>query len=139
MAQFEQFMRATSYKPIPDLAEYDGFLIENVRGTFGASPKIPIFGVTYDDASAYCEWAQLRLPSEHQLAHFFEDSVRRHRKFNWAFPCWTSTSTAPDQFVARDGPYVAAASDWPIERRRLVLHRHHYGWPLPACFRVVEA
>jgi hypothetical protein len=136
---FEEFIGTTNYTPVPDLSEYKGFMVENARGAFGASPKVPMFGVTYDDACAYCEWAHLRLPSGPELLHFFESSVRADREFQWAFPCWSSTLAERDVFVAGCGPYVTEALNSPIDQHRRLLHRKHYGWPEPACFRVVKA
>lgn len=138
IGQFEKFLHATNYIPVPDvIREYPGFVIENTYGQLGRSSHIPAIGVTLDDAVAYCDWAQVRLPTEPELAYFFDYAVRDCRKFDWAFACWTSTSISDDIFAARNGPYVAAALDWPSERHRLELHRHHYEWPTPPSFRVV--
>ncbi len=138
VVQYEQFLKATGYRPVPDIMEHDGYLLENTRGQLGGSPKNPIFSLTYDDSCAYCDWAKLRLPSEEELAHFFRTFVLQQKQVEWAFPCWSSTSKGEDQFVAVHGPCVTATIDAPHEKHRLILHRHHYGWPEPACMRVVK-
>ena len=106
--QFTEFMRETDYMPVPDTKEYDGFLVENFRGNYGPSPKTPLYGVTYDDAFAYCMWAHMRLPSEPELHHFFIPSPAQGKQSKWSGECWTSTSPREDTFVVRNGPILAA-------------------------------
>jgi hypothetical protein len=136
--QFAEFLQATNYSPVPDATEFVGFTIDNARGQLGTHPSTPMIGVTYDDAFAYCNWANARLPTESQLARFFRVAVGRGMSFDWAFACWSSTSKDNDRFVAGNGPYVRAALDDPHERKRLILHRRSYGWPNPPCFRVLK-
>lgn len=138
IGQFVEFMEATAYIPVPDRIEFEGFLVDNFRFSHGKSPKLPLFGVTYDDAVAYCEWARLRLPTEPELHHFFKFCVTQEREFQWSGECWTSTSTAADVFVVRDGPYHVEAFEDSLDRYRKTLHRHHYQLIEAPCFRVAR-
>lgn len=138
LGQFTEFMNQTGYTPVPDKIEYEGYLVSNFQLNHGTSPKLPLFGVTYDDALAYCEWARLRLPSEPELHHFFISCVKQHRRFNWSGECWTTTSTSPDVFIVRNGPYHVSSSNQPLERYRKELHRHHYQCLEAPCFRVAR-
>jgi len=54
-AQYREFCRATGYLSPP----------EEEWGFWGRQPDDhPVIGVTWDDAQAYCKWANARLPSE---------------------------------------------------------------------------
>jgi len=129
LGQFEEFLRSTGYEPVPDC------LIGTFKINYGPSPKHPLFGVTHDDATAFCEWAKLRLPSDPELKHFFHVACRNKKPFKYSGECWTSTTTAEDKFVAWNGPYH---EDWlgePDRKYRKLLHRHQDDSP---CFRVVR-
>ena len=139
LGQFREFLDATLYTPVPDQIEDNpGYLIDHFTLNFGPSPRQVLFGVTNDDAVAYCEWAGLRLPTEVELARFFEWAVRDRRKFDWGGECWTSTTTEKDKFVSRNGPYHPEALEWPEARHRTLLHRHQYQFLEAPCFRVVK-
>jgi hypothetical protein len=137
--QFEEFLAATGYEPVPDRIErIPNFLIDHFKLNFGPSPKHPLFGVTHDDAVAFCNWAKLRLPSEAELKSFFHCACLKHQRFRFTGECWTSTGTAKDKFVAWNGPYQETGIKEPEVTYRKELHRHQYQ-PLEApCFRVVR-
>jgi Sulfatase-modifying factor enzyme 1 len=139
LGQFNEFTKLVGYTPVPDLLEYPGYLIRNFQANYGNSQKLPLFGLTYDDAAAYCEWAGLRLPFEPELHHFFASLARQRRKFNWSGDCWTASSPAPDQFVVRNGPYDVNSLTEPLQHFRKELHRHHYEYPEAPCFRVARS
>ena len=140
VGQFEEFLKATCHVPLADRLENDlGYLLGNFRLNFGKSPKIPLFGVTYDDAIAYCEWAGLRLPTEPELDLFFVTMCTLERKFDWSGECWSSTSDGGDRFVVRDGPYRKESLSDPVERYRKSLHRHQYQMLQAPCFRVARS
>lgn len=130
VVQFEEFLEATGYRPVPDAKEYDGYLLEYTRGQLGSNPKTPIFSLTHDDACAYCDWSNHRLPSEEELAHFFNTALRMGKHFDWYFFCWSSTPAGIDEFVAVRGAEP---------QNRKAFHRDECGWPDPACLRVAKA
>lgn len=139
LGQFEEFINATGYRPIPDnLEDQEGFLLDHFKLNFGPSPKHPLYGVTHDDAMAFCEWSKLRLPTDHELKHFHHSACHKRRKFPYSGECWTSTSPVKDLYVAWDGPYrVEALSDSDQQYRKL-LNRHQYEFLEAPCFRVVK-
>jgi hypothetical protein len=138
LGQFTQFLDATGYTPVPDKLEYADYLISHFQLNHGKSPKLPLFGVTHDDAVAFCEWAGLRLPSEPELQHFFVSMIQEGRQFKWSGACWTSTAPAPDTFIVRDGPYRAESLREPLDSYRKTLHRQHYQYLEAPCFRVAR-
>jgi hypothetical protein len=140
IGQFEEFMQATGHVPMADrLENQPGYLLVNFRLNFGKSPKIPLFGVTYDDAVAYCEWAGLRLPTEPELDLFFVTMCALERKFGWTGECWSSTSDGEDHFLIRHGPYRKESLSDPAERYRKRFHRHQYEMLEAPCFRVARS
>lgn len=140
IGQFVQFMDETDYTPMSDRIEnHPGYLVDHFRLNFGNSPKLPLFGVTFDDASAYCDWAGVRLPSEPELHHFFVSMVQQGRTFRWSGECWSTTTYGDDMFVVRDGPYREGALGNPFDHYRKVLHRHHYQFLEAPCFRVARS
>jgi hypothetical protein len=140
LGQFEEFMRETGYRPVQDQIERDGALVGWLRINFGPSPKIPVIGVTYGDAVAFCDWASLRLPSEAELYAFFLSTAREDHQFEWSGECWT-TDVAPDGTVlACEGPYTASLRKTPqeLENRREYLAADHYDYPWIG-FRVAKS
>ena len=125
--QFVGFLDATSYTPVPDLLNAaPGSTIRDFQFTFGKSPKIPLRGVTHDDAIAFADWAGYRLPTDEELRLFFDTAmVRMKKEINWSGYTWTSTPAGQDQFVVRDGPYQSLPNP-EHDPHRISLHRHHY-------------
>src|SRR5690606_4668742 len=139
VGQFQEFLSATGYVPIPDrLEETPGYLIDHFQLNFGPSPKHVLFGVTYDDAAAFCEWANYRLPSDPELKQFFHTACLRGKRFNDSGECWTSTSTTSGKFVTWNGPYRKESLDDPDRNYRKPLPRHQYEFLEAPCFRVVK-
>jgi hypothetical protein len=139
VGQFQEFLEATGYTPMPDLIEETpGYLIDHFQLNFGSSPKQVLFGVTYDDAAAFCEWANNRLPTDPELKHFFQTACLQGRKFRYSGECWTSTSSRNGQFVAWDGPYRKETLDAPDRQFRKLLPRNQYEFLEAPCFRVVK-
>ncbi len=83
VAQFEQFVKATKYKTTAEeqgsawnLAEKDGkWQYVEIKGAYWAAPRgassdvkqkanHPVTCVSWPDAQAFCNWAEVRLPSE---------------------------------------------------------------------------
>lgn len=139
LGQFEEFINSTQYEPVADrLQDQQGFLVDNFILNHGSSRKQPLYGVAHDDATAFCDWAGLCLPSESELARFFEWTVVEGREFSWTGECWTSTRCGANSFVVRDGPYFRSALKWPENRLRKEFHRNQYENPEAPCFRVVK-
>ena len=140
LGQFEEFMRETGYRPVQDRLQGEDSLIESVHSHAGASPKVPVVGVTYGDAVAYCDWASLRLPSEAELYAFFLSKARKGYRFEWGGQCWT-TDVGPDgTVIACEGPYSASLRKTPqqLENHRDYFAHDHYDYPLIG-FRVAKS
>src|SRR5262249_39518261 len=138
IGQFVEFIETTGYTPVPDRIEYEGYLVSNFQLNHGKSPKLPLFGVTYDDARAYCDWVQLRLPTEPELHHFFVSLVREGLKFGGSGECWATQARAADVFVVRNGQYRMESLNEPMDQYRKELPRHHYQYLEAPCFRVAR-
>jgi len=139
LGQFEEFINSTKYQPIADrLRNQQGFLIDHFVLNNGKNRNQPLFGVAHDDATAFCSWANLHLPSEAELTRFFEWTVSENREHRWTGECWTSTPCGDSIFVASDGPYSSIALEWPEHRTRKELHRNQFESPDAPCFRVVK-
>jgi hypothetical protein len=134
ISQFEAFINATGYAPVPDQLEFENFTIEQAL-SYGPKEKTPMFGVTHDDAQAYCEWAGFRLPTAYELAHFFMTAQAIGKRCDWCGLCWTSTASGLDHWLACDGPYNDT-QEWSTCHR--VLHRHHYLHAEFPGFRVIR-
>ncbi len=139
VGQFCEFMEATGWLPVPDKINDDpGYTIENFKLNFGQSPKIPLFGVTHEDAVAFCDWSGYRLPTDAELRSFYEAvASQSRRKFNWDGENWTSTPAGKDQYFIRQGPFPGRpATD--VDPFRKPLHRHHYEHLEAPSFRIVK-
>ncbi|HUG91321.1 MAG TPA: SUMF1/EgtB/PvdO family nonheme iron enzyme [Planctomycetaceae bacterium] len=138
LGQFCEFLDATGHTPIPDAIEYPGYTIEYFKLNYGQSPRIPLFGLTFDDAIAFCDWAGFRLPTDPELRLFYETTtIKSPRKFTWDGENWTSTATGPETFYVRQGPFRERP---PADKDpfRKPLHRHHYQQLEAPAFRVVQ-
>lgn len=139
VGQFCEFLADTGWKPIPDQIEDDpGYTISHFKLNFGQSPKTPLFGLTYDDAVAFCEWSGYRLPTDPQLRLFYETvAAQTRRKLPWDGDNWTSTPAGDDEFYVRQGPFSGRpAAD--KDQFRKPLHRHHYEHLEAPSFRIVK-
>lgn len=138
VGQFCEFLDATGHTPIPDTIEYPGYTISHFKLNFGQSLKIPLFGLTFDDAIAFCEYAGFRLPTDPELRLFYEvTTIKTPKRFKWDGLNWTSTPAGSDQFYVRQGPLrerPAEAKD-PFHKP---LSRHHYQLLEAPAFRVVK-
>lgn len=136
--QFCEFLDDTGWQPIPDRINHPGYTISHFKLNYGKSPKIPLFGLTYDDAVAFCDWSGYRLPTDPELRLFYEAvAAQTRRKFQWDGENWTSTPTGDGNFYIRQGPF-AGRPPGDKDQYRKPLHRHHYE-PLEApSFRVVK-
>lgn len=139
IGQFQEFLNATHYTPVPDIIERTpGYLVDNFKLNFGSSPKHVLHGVTHDDATAFCSWANLRLPTDPELKHFFDTACMNDKKFQQIGACWTSTRSGNDEYVARNGPYLKKFMNGPDTNYRKVLPKHRYEFMDAPCFRVVR-
>jgi hypothetical protein len=126
--QFEQFLKTSDYIPTHDRMTYTS-LLAHVLLNFGDKPSTPILGVSHDDATAFCEWANVRLPTENELSEFFDASASAGHRFNWGGLCWTST--------VEDGRYVLCERAHSGEIIREVFSADWYDYPFPS-FRVAR-
>jgi hypothetical protein len=136
MGQFTEFMSESGYIPDCDNAEYSGYLESHMQLNWGKNPKTPVFGVTFNDAMAFCDWANVRLPSEIELHQFFVSQAVAGKQPEWSGDCRTSTRTSSGKYVLRNGPYPASL-DLATERFRSDLPVDHYDYPFPV-FRVAK-
>jgi hypothetical protein len=83
--QFCEFLDESGWQPIPDKVEdYPGYTISHFTLNYGQSPKIPLFGLTHDDAMAFCDWSGYRLPTDAELRLFYEAvAAQTRRKLKW--------------------------------------------------------
>ena len=139
VGQFCEFLDETGWQPIPDkIEEYPGYTISHFKLNYGQSTKIPLFGLTYDDAAAFCDWSGYRLPTDPELRLFYEElAVQTGRNLKWDGDNWTSTPAGDDRFYVRQGPFAGRpAGDQ--DRYRKPLHRHHYMHLEAPSFRIVK-
>jgi hypothetical protein len=137
MGQFTEFMSASGYIPDCDKVEYDGYLETHMKLNWGKSPKTPVFGVTFNDAKAFADWANLRLPTEIELHAFFVHQATSGVETRWQGECWTTTLTDTGNHILRDGPY-APTLHLSIDRFRADFPAEHYDYPFPV-FRVAKS
>jgi hypothetical protein len=137
MGQFTEFMSDSGYVPDCDKAEYSGYLESHMKLNWGKSPKTPVFGVTFNDARAFCDWANVRLPSETELHHFFVRQARAGKQPECSGDCWTTTQTSSGNYVLRNGPYPPTL-DLAIDHFRSNHPADHYDYPFPV-FRVAKS
>jgi hypothetical protein len=137
LGQFTEFMSESGYVPDCDKVEYSGYLESHMTLNWGKNPKTPVFGVTFNDAQAFCNWANVRLPSEIELHLFFAQEVTSGGQSDWGGDCWTTTQTPSGNYILRNGPYSAPLDVVP-DRCRSDFPADHYDYPFPV-FRVARS
>jgi hypothetical protein len=138
VGQFSEFLDATGHIPIPDTIEYPGYTISHFKLNYGQSPKIPLFGLTFDDATAFCKWAGFRLPTDPELRLFYETTTMKSPKeFKWDGPNWTSTPAGADKFYVRQGPFGERPPE-NADQFHKPLNRRHYQLLEAPAFRIVQ-
>ena len=139
LGQYQSFIERAGYSPVPDrIKRRVGYLLDYFTINYGSDPSQAMYGVTHDDAAAYCEWANVRLPTNAELGYFFDFAVRSSMTFVYAGQCWTSDSEGDDRFIARDGPYQPQQLRESERKFRRILHRHEYELEEATCIRVVR-
>ena len=135
--QYSTFLRQTDHRPVVDRRKRDAeYYLDTFRMNFGTDPFHAAYGVTHNDAVAYCNWAGVRLPTDVELARFFVYAVQSGQKFVYAGRCWTSDGDGRDRFITRDGPY--ARSDLKRSEKAFRETRHRRSCELDECVRVVR-
>ena len=139
VGQFCEFLDETDYLPLPDELGGDfGGMIDNFKTNFGPSPVIPLMGLTYDDAIAYCEWSGHRLPTDPELRLYYQNIVYgRVAICDWEGNNWTSTPAGPDHFYLRQGPFHELPPDEEDPNRK-PWHRHGYHLLEAPSFRIMK-
>jgi EgtB-related family protein len=108
-AQYMTFIAATGHR-LPRYVRRVGSSFE--VQTFGAwaplAMQAPAVHISWDDAQAYCAWAQCRLPTEAE----WDCAARTLANFNWGEVWeWTQDTFAPfDGFVVH--PYAEYSAPW---------------------------
>ncbi|QDU79383.1 Formylglycine-generating sulfatase enzyme [Polystyrenella longa] len=138
LGQFQKFMNNTEHQPRPDSFTRTGYTVETQLERYGDNPQVPLFGLTYDDAIAYCKWSGYRLPTDPELRSFFDHTAELSELHHeWSGINWTSTPAGTEQFVGRDGPY----SPLPIDAEDSCtkpLHKDQYELMDAPVFRVIR-
>ncbi len=138
VGQYCEFLDATGHVPVPDTIECPGYTIESFKLNYGQSPKIPLFGLTYDDAIAFSIWTGCRLPTDPELRLFYETAtIKQNREIEWDGENWTSTPAGEGMFYVRRGPYRKKPPD-DEDKYRKPLHRRHYQHLEAPSFRIVK-
>ena len=127
----------SGYVPDCDKAEYSGYLESHMKLNWGKSSKMPVFGVSFNDAMAFCDWAKVRLPAEIELHQFFVHRSVEAKQSEWTGDCWTTTRTPFGNYVLRNGPYPPTTG-LSIDHFRSDLPADHYDYPFPV-FRVAKS
>lgn len=79
---------------------------------FQENPRKPVMGVSYDDASAYANWAGKRLPTEQEWekAASWDPAARRKRKWPWGDADDKSRANVQSDGPSEVGQYGGGAS-----------------------------
>lgn len=79
---------------------------------FQENPRKPVMGVSYDDASAYADWASKRLPTEQEWekAASWDPAAGRKRKWPWGDSEERSRANVQSQGPVEVGQYANGAS-----------------------------
>lgn len=79
---------------------------------FQENPRKPVMGVSYDDASAYANWAGKRLPTEQEWekAASWDPAAKRKRKWPWGDAEDKSRANVQSDGPVEVGQYAAGAS-----------------------------
>lgn len=139
LGQFELFLNATDYTPVPDrIRSRPGYLLDYAKINSDGDSNGGMYCITYDDAVAFCDWANVRLPTDAELGLFFDYAVRSGATFVYAGECWTCNSDGDNHFIARDGPYQPQQLSEPDALFRHRLHRHQWEFDPAPCVRVIR-
>lgn len=139
LGQYELFLQEANYKPIPDkIRGRNGYLLDYAKINSDTDPNGGMYCITHDDAVAFCEWANVRLPTDPELGLFFASAVQSGATFLYAGDCWTSDSDGDNHFIARDGPYQPQQLNEGDTFFRHRLHRHQWEFDPAPCVRVVR-
>jgi hypothetical protein len=126
VGDFSDFLLSTQYVPTMDRDKGSMALVRDNQHMFGKSKRNPIYCVSHDDALAYCNWKNVRLPTEVELRKFLLRTLKNGIFHKWTGEVWTSTACCENSYVTVSGPFSSGLAELPSEKFRKCFKHDFY-------------